>query len=71
MRPQGSQKRGGVVSESVPRGQPSLARAKTHERKPGSGHQRKKTSWDLVTNSHAFQRSTSAATTKEGPQFGL
>jgi len=28
MRPQGSQKRGGVVSESVPRGQPSLARAK-------------------------------------------
>ena len=68
MRPQGSQKRGGVVSESVPRGQPSLARAKTHERKPGSGHQRK-TSWGLVTNSHAFQRSTSAMT-KEGPQFG-
>ena len=74
MRPQGSQKRGGVVAESVPRGQPSLARAKTHERKPGSGHQRK-TSWDLVTNSRAFQRSTSAMT-KEAtirvvkPKFG-
>ena len=34
MRPQGSQKRGGVVSESVPRGQPSLARAKTSQWPP-------------------------------------
>ena len=34
MRPQGSQKRGGVVSESVPRGQPSLARANSPSENP-------------------------------------